>query len=269
MAKTKTSVRGKRKSIAKTVKKTTRKKTTRKKTTRKKAARRPAAGRKRAAAKGGRKKAAKKKSGAKQTTRKKPGTRKTGKKSAAKKAARRGGAAAGSRGKKAASRSKVPAKGSGKSAGSRSRGKTVKAGTTGKPASGRRKLGVRQKKEFRELLLGLRERLSGQIAVLKHDSLQRVDEVNTLEDGTDAFDRQMALDLASSEQESLAEIDEALRRLDDDAYGICEECGDLIEAPRLRALPFVRNCVACQSKLEVRTGGGRRALVLAMGSPGK
>jgi len=106
------------------------------------------------------------------------------------------------------------------------------------------------KKEFRDMLMGLRDRLTGQITALKGDSLQRFDAANTEEDGTDAFERQFALNLVSSEQDALFEIDEALRRLDDSTYGVCLQCGKLIESPRLKALPFVKMCVKCQSDNE-------------------
>lgn len=112
------------------------------------------------------------------------------------------------------------------------------------------KLPAAKKKEFRDILLSLRERLTGQIAALKDDSLQRFDAANTEEDGTDAFERQFALNLVSSEQDSLFEIEEALHRLDEGTYGVCLQCRKLIEGPRLKALPFVKMCVKCQSANE-------------------
>ncbi|MDD4871096.1 MAG: TraR/DksA C4-type zinc finger protein [Kiritimatiellae bacterium] len=119
------------------------------------------------------------------------------------------------------------------------------------------KLPVAKKKEFRDMLLGLRERLAGQITTLKGDSLQRFDAANTEEDGTDAFERQFALNLVSSEQDALFEIDEALRRLDEGIYGVCLQCRKLIEFSRLKALPFVKMCVKCQSKNEKGKPGFR------------
>jgi DnaK suppressor protein len=121
--------------------------------------------------------------------------------------------------------------------------------------SRRKQMPDSQKKILKDLLLSLRERINAQIQALKGDSLQRHDEVNTTEDGTDAFERQFALNIVSSENDSLIEIDEALERLDEGSYGVCEDCSGLIEIPRLRALPFVRKCVACQSKSEA--GGGK------------
>jgi len=113
-----------------------------------------------------------------------------------------------------------------------------------------KKMPVKKKKEFRKILLDMRERMSAQINSLKGDSLQRCDTTNLEEDGTDVFERQFALTLASSEQDSLFEIDDALRRIDEGTYGICEECKKPIEKPRLKTLPFVRLCIRCQSEIE-------------------
>ena len=68
--------------------------------------------------------------------------------------------------------------------------------------------------------------------------------------GTDNFDRELALNLASGRQESLYDIEDALRRIDDGSYGACESCGGAIERPRLRALPFAKKCLSCQNAAE-------------------
>jgi DnaK suppressor protein len=133
-----------------------------------------------------------------------------------------------------------------------------KSPASAKPAApAASKLSAKEAADTRKSLLDMRERLSGQINALKSESLKRDDEVNTEEDGTDAFDRQFALNIASSENNSIREIDEALRRLDQGVYGICEHCSCRIERPRLSALPFVRNCVKCQSELEKQNPGFR------------
>jgi RNA polymerase-binding transcription factor DksA len=68
--------------------------------------------------------------------------------------------------------------------------------------------------------------------------------------GSDAYDRDFALSLLSSEQNSLYEIDEALKRIDDGTYGVCEISGKAIPRERLEALPFTRYTVECQAELE-------------------
>lgn len=68
--------------------------------------------------------------------------------------------------------------------------------------------------------------------------------------GTDNFDRELALNLASSRQESLYDIEDAIRRVDDGSYGACELCGGAIERARLKALPFAKKCMICQNAAE-------------------
>ena len=114
------------------------------------------------------------------------------------------------------------------------------------------KMDKQTKAQFVGMLMTLRARFSGQIAALTDDSLKRHDSVNSEEDGTDAFERQFALNLASSEHERLMQIEEALTRVDDGTYGVCQSCDKLIEVPRLKALPFTTMCVTCKSEAEKR-----------------
>lgn len=113
-----------------------------------------------------------------------------------------------------------------------------------------KKLSASQAKKFRTMLIKTREELTRQVAFLRRSSLTRADSVYSEEDGTDAFERQLALKLAGTDGDSIFEIDQALHRLDEGVYGVCEDCDDLIEAPRLKALPFARRCVKCKSVAE-------------------
>jgi RNA polymerase-binding transcription factor DksA len=70
--------------------------------------------------------------------------------------------------------------------------------------------------------------------------------------GSDAYDRDFALSMLSKEQGSLYEIDEALKRIEDGSYGVCELCQKPIKHDRLEALPFTRYTVDCQAELEKR-----------------
>ncbi len=115
---------------------------------------------------------------------------------------------------------------------------------------------------FRKELMALRDRLTGQVARMRQDSLTRDDEVNPEEDGTDAFDRLFALERAGSDQDLIFTIDESIRAIDEGKYGVCGGCSSLIEKPRLQALPFAKNCIKCQSEMERgRNGIGPRRQV--------
>lgn len=68
--------------------------------------------------------------------------------------------------------------------------------------------------------------------------------------GSDAYDRDFALNILSQEQDALFEIDEALKRIARGSYGICEISGKPILKARLEARPFARFTVECQSEIE-------------------
>jgi RNA polymerase-binding transcription factor DksA len=54
--------------------------------------------------------------------------------------------------------------------------------------------------------------------------------------------------LAGSLSETLAEIEDALRKMEQGTYGRCERCGGDIAEPRLEAMPAARLCISCASK---------------------
>ena len=58
-------------------------------------------------------------------------------------------------------------------------------------------------------------------------------------------DQQMALELRRRKKRQLARVNNALRRLDEGAYGLCELCGGSISEERLEAFPDMMTCVNC------------------------
>ncbi len=54
--------------------------------------------------------------------------------------------------------------------------------------------------------------------------------------------------LATSLQESLGEVEDALRKMDAGTYGTCEACGQPIAPARLEAKPTARLCIECASR---------------------
>ena len=67
---------------------------------------------------------------------------------------------------------------------------------------------------------------------------------------TDTYDREFSLGLASNDHKVLYELDDALKRIEEGTFGICEECGCAITKVRLKAVPYARMCVKCQQKSE-------------------
>ena len=67
---------------------------------------------------------------------------------------------------------------------------------------------------------------------------------------TDNFDREFALGIAGRENEIIQQIDEALQKIEDKEYGICEICQAAISEKRLEALPYAPRCIKCESEIE-------------------
>lgn len=63
-------------------------------------------------------------------------------------------------------------------------------------------------------------------------------------------DRELALMLADREREKLTLVDDALKRIENGTYGICESCEEDIDKERLAAMPFTKLCLSCQEDLE-------------------
>ena len=66
----------------------------------------------------------------------------------------------------------------------------------------------------------------------------------------DERDRELSLLLTGRDKEKLTAITEALEKLGEGTYGICEECGEKIGEGRIKVMPLAKLCVSCQSKLE-------------------
>ncbi len=71
-------------------------------------------------------------------------------------------------------------------------------------------------------------------------------------------DRELSLLLGDREREKVRYIDEALLRIADGEYGICEECEEEIPLGRLKVVPFARHCVKCKSDLEKQQAQTKR-----------
>jgi YteA family regulatory protein len=77
--------------------------------------------------------------------------------------------------------------------------------------------------------------------------------------GTETFEREKDLSILEQVEAELADVEHALRRLDEGTYGTCEVCGQPIPEERLEAMPATRFCVEhqAQAEREVRISGER------------
>lgn len=63
-------------------------------------------------------------------------------------------------------------------------------------------------------------------------------------------DRNFMLRIRDREAKLIKKIKKALERIDNDSFGICEECGEDISIARLKARPVTTQCIECKTKQE-------------------
>jgi RNA polymerase-binding transcription factor DksA len=121
--------------------------------------------------------------------------------------------------------------------------------------------------KYYNYLLELREQLLHQMNGLAKESAQEMAgySLHMADSGTDNFDRDFALSLLSADQDSVYEIEEALKRIEKKTYGICELTGKTIPKARLEAIPWTRFTVDAQAQLE-RDGALRQRRLGQLGT---
>lgn len=68
--------------------------------------------------------------------------------------------------------------------------------------------------------------------------------------GSDTFEMDFSMEQLENKENLLYEIDEALKKIENKTYGLCESCDKKIPKTRLAAIPFAKNCIQCQEKEE-------------------
>ncbi|HZR83861.1 MAG TPA: RNA polymerase-binding protein DksA [Candidatus Binatia bacterium] len=106
---------------------------------------------------------------------------------------------------------------------------------------------------FREHLLLRRTELLGEA---ERTAQGMGDEIDGFPDPTDRgsleSERNLVLRIRDRERKLLSKIDEALGRIDDGSFGLCEECGEPIGIERLKARPVTTLCIECKADQEER-----------------
>jgi len=114
---------------------------------------------------------------------------------------------------------------------------------------------------FRKALLDMRHKLLAGISEnpLPEALVTQSDIGDLIDQAGDERDRELSLLLSGRDKEKLTAINEALEKLDEGDYGICEECGEKIGLGRLKVMPLARLCVSCQAKFEKEASLQRKA----------
>ncbi len=122
-------------------------------------------------------------------------------------------------------------------------------------------LSKEQLKQFRQLLLTERARVVSELKSITQDASKSPRDasgdlsgytVHMADMATDTHERELSMNVASTEQEVIYQIDDALKRMDAGTYGICESCTKPIPMNRLKAVPHATMCIECQRLKELK-----------------
>jgi RNA polymerase-binding protein DksA len=116
-----------------------------------------------------------------------------------------------------------------------------------------------QLKHFRQLLIGERAKFAGEIRSIAHETSQNPRDASgdlsaytthMADMAADTYERELSTNLVSNEQQVLYQIDDALKRVDEGTFGICQQCNKPISLSRLKAVPYAPLCIRCQRAKE-------------------
>ncbi len=115
-------------------------------------------------------------------------------------------------------------------------------------------------KDFKKIVLKKKEEILNDLKHISDDTLRKSQKeasgdisgytYHMADVATDNYDREFSLGLASGERKSLYELDDALKRIEEGTFGICDDCKSSIAKIRLKAVPSARLCIKCQQKRE-------------------
>lgn len=124
----------------------------------------------------------------------------------------------------------------------------------------KKKLGKKDLAGFKKIVLKRKEEILDDIKHISEDTLKKSQKdaagdisgytYHMADVATDTYDREFSLGLASNERKVVYELEDALKKIEEGTFGICESCKGLIAKNRLKAVPQARLCMKCQQKKE-------------------
>jgi len=122
------------------------------------------------------------------------------------------------------------------------------------------KLNKKELAEYKKLIAKKKNEILDSISRISEDTLKKSQKdasgdisgytFHMADVATDNYDREFSLELASNDRKFLYELEDALKRIEDGTFGICEDCNAGLTKARLKALPHARLCLNCQKKRE-------------------
>ena len=114
----------------------------------------------------------------------------------------------------------------------------------------------KQLNAFQKLLLEKRAELVGDLSAIEQEALRSGGDnsshmpIHMADIGTDTYDQDFMLGMAENERKQLREINDALERIQNRTYGVCQMTGEPIPLSRLEAKPWAKYTIEAARQLE-------------------
>jgi DnaK suppressor protein len=110
----------------------------------------------------------------------------------------------------------------------------------------------KERDDFRKMLYEKKQAIVRKLSELTNESKEM--ETNVAQDVVDkaetSYTKEFLLSLSDADREQLLLIDDAIKRLQRDEFGVCQLCHQEIGRKRLEAIPWTAHCIDCQQKAE-------------------
>ncbi len=109
-----------------------------------------------------------------------------------------------------------------------------------------------QVKHFQQLLLAKKNELMANVSEEEKEGRESVSiEAKDFADmATESYGQELNFSISDAGRKNLRDIEDALIRIKEGTYGVCESCGKPIVESRLEAIPHARMCISCQENSE-------------------
>jgi len=108
-----------------------------------------------------------------------------------------------------------------------------------------------QTKKFKKRLEGLRDEIL-KVINWKEGASEASEALDEIDQANELIEKEMGFVMSFNMRNNLKEVEEALDRIANKKFGVCQHCNSEIPVKRLEILPFARFCTACQEKVESR-----------------
>ncbi len=113
----------------------------------------------------------------------------------------------------------------------------------------------KEKEKIKKKLIREKEEILKKISEFRSEGKEIEPEIaqDVVDKAESSYVKEFLFELSDTERKLLIQIENALKKIERDDFGICEMCGKEISSKRLNALPWTPYCIKCQEKQEEKS----------------